>query len=108
MADSSSPKPKDFPHPLNEWIEEDVDVTVNEPVFEGGKVTIKQRIEKQSQKTIYINAPKKKLSCKDADHYFDIVDVHTYEARCRYCMNHKFLIPAFHDLVDGKIVSRQQ
>lgn len=105
MENSSSKK---FNKPLNQWVEEEIPITINEVDFDGSKVTLKQKIEMQSQKTMYFDAPRNTLSCEPQDHYYDPVDKHTYRVKCRNCMDSKFLIPAFQDLVEGKIVSRQQ
>src|SRR5690606_26738306 len=65
---------QEFPKPLNQFIEEEVEVDVVRPMLDEAnpeKKTFVRRREKFTQKTMYIDAPKKKITCPDKDHLFE-------------------------------------
>lgn len=93
---------------LNEWTEEDVEVTVHKPEFDEKtkRVTITQKKEKVKQKVYYAHSTPRKIICND--HFFLPMDPKRYIFRCRKCdyrfqgstITHKYLPDT------GKIVFR--
>jgi len=65
---------EEFDKKVGEWIEEDVEVDVVRPLIDEKnpehKTFIRQK-EKFTQKTMYIDAPKRKVMCSEADHEFE-------------------------------------
>lgn len=74
-----------FDKPLNEWVEEDVEIPVYTPVVneELGRVEITQGTKKVKQKTMYIPDTSRKTICKD--HEYISVDIHKYLFKCIHC-----------------------
>ena len=99
---------KKFPHKLDEWIDEEVDVTVVKPTIDPktGALKLKPVVEKKRQKTFYTKGVLEKLSCKDDEHYFVVKDKKRGIFKCKHCTLHRKLYPVTHDVVDGKIVDR--
>jgi hypothetical protein len=101
------PKDKEdkFDKPLDTWISEKVDVTVTKPVIdENNKVSFQEFTEQLTQKTMYSRGIKKKLSCKEEDHYWELDNPNTYDFKCRYCMKHKFAYPVTYRYEKGKLI----
>ena len=65
---------EEFDKKVGEWIEEDVEVDVVRPLIDEKnpehKTFIRQK-EKFTQRTMYIDAPKRKVMCSEADHEFE-------------------------------------
>jgi len=98
---------KKFPFKLDEWIEEDIEVTVIRPKLDrGGRLKLTPVVEKRKQRTFYTKGVVKKLSCKDDEHYFVPLDKKSGIVHCLHCTLHRKIYPVTHDLRDGKIVLR--
>lgn len=95
---------KDFPHPLNEWIEEEVVVQKNKYDKDTGKIYRTHEIEKV--KTKYFHAPPERIRCPKNDHYFVSFDPKKWLFVCKNCKTVKKVFPS-HKLADGKIVPRK-
>lgn len=97
-----------FDKPIGEWIEEEIDIPVLEPVLKGDEVVgIKHTTRKATQKTMYTHAPETKVSCADQEHDWFIPDKHDHTAHCRKCLKRKLIRAVYEKVVDGKIVDRE-
>lgn len=84
---------EEFDKPLNEWIEEDVDVKVMTPTFdpETKKVELKQEIKRVKQKTYYSDSAPTRLVC--TDHVYRCIDKGKYKFKCVKCDWHRIALP---------------
>jgi beta-N-acetylglucosaminidase len=84
-----------FDKPLNEWVEEDVEVPVLTPEFDEKKKTVKIKRENQifKQKTFYSNAPQRKVICAQGTHKFACTNKGKYIFKCVKCDFHKIAYP---------------
>jgi hypothetical protein len=99
----------DFPHKLNEWTEEPIEISTIDPVLnkKGEVVALKQgkRAVMQRVKYTQLSAPHK-VSCLDSEHYWTIPDKHIHVAYCRDCTKRQFIRAVYEKVVDGKILAR--
>ncbi len=80
---------KDHPNtPLNEFVEEDVDVTVINPVVDekNKRVSFKTDVEKAKQKVYYAHSIPRTVVC--GEHFFIPEDPKKYIFRCKNCTFH--------------------
>ena len=84
---------KDFPHPLNTFIEEEVEVATMVPrVNEKEKrVEFVKGVKKVKQKTYYADSKPVKIVC--SDHRFVCLDKGKYLFKCKKCTWHKIAYP---------------
>lgn len=84
-----------FPHELNKWIDEEVEVEAVSPDFDdnGKFIGTSSKKEKHRQKTIYVDAPPKHFMCKEGEHKFIPVNLPRYEFACEKCDYHKIFHP---------------
>jgi len=101
-------KVSDFDKPLDTWIEEEVPVTKNKVTFDPKTKTVKvnQVVEMEKQKTIYINATPRKISCPPGKHEWFCKDEHTYIFGCRNCKRTTKVYPVFWRFEDGHLISK--
>ncbi len=93
---------KDFPYPLDTFIEESVPVLKNRFNIETGKLSTTYEIEKV--KTMYIHAPKNKVRCKDNEHEWYSYDPSKWLIACKNCNIVKRIYPGSYTLKDGKLI----
>lgn len=85
---------KDHPEiPLNTFIEEDIPVQKIKFDIETKKITRVTELEKQ--RTMYIEAPFKKLRCQPGQHVFRVLDNHKYLFGCKSCKYKVRVNPAY-------------
>lgn len=94
-----------FPFPVNEFIEEEVPVKKN--TFDPKTGHISSTYQTEKVKTMYINAPKEKVRCKDNDHYWKSYNPRKWLINCKNCNIVKRIYPPAY-LKDGKIVRLQR
>lgn len=82
-----------FPHPTNQWIEEDVEVPSYEPQVneEEKRVEFNQKKQLMKQKTIYVDTKPVQVIC--GNHVFECVDKPKYLFKCTKCDWHKIAYP---------------
>lgn len=100
---------KPFPKPTNEWIEEEVELEVNTPDFDRktGKVRgFKKKKIKAKEKVYYADAPPKQTVC--GNHEYECIDKHKYIFKCKHCSYHRVAPPCTYNLVNGKLIRRDQ
>lgn len=75
-----------FPHPLNTWIEEEVDVPTFTPEVneKEGRVEFTQTTKKAKQKTYYSNSKPRKVMCSNHE-YVPEGKLGHYKFRCIHC-----------------------
>lgn len=71
---------------LNEFVEEEVDVSVVKPVVEGNKIKFEQTTEKLKQKVYYSHSPQRMVIC--GNHFFEPFDPKKYIFKCKKCDYH--------------------
>ncbi len=83
-----------FPHPLNTWIEEEVDVPTFTPkVNEGeGRIEFEQTTKKVKQKTFYSDAKPRKVICSNHE-YVPVGKKGNYKYQCIHCDWTRFALP---------------
>jgi ribosomal protein L37AE/L43A len=96
--------PKDFPHPLNEFIEEDI--PVKKIRFDANTGKISQVTELEKQKTMYIDAKPEKTRCKSGEHYFKVINTSRGIFKCTKCPFHRQVYPTSYMYIDGKLISK--
>lgn len=96
--------PKDFPHPLDTWIEEDIPVKRNKIDPDTGKVTTTTQLEKV--KTKYMNVPPVKHRCQDGEHIFRVSDPNRGIFVCTICPYARQVFPTTYEFKDGKLIHR--
>jgi hypothetical protein len=76
---------KDFPHKLNEFITEEVEIPATLPVYDDKtkKVSFQEVTQKAVQKTFYAHSVPRQAIC--TDHVFDCLDKGRYLFRCQKC-----------------------
>lgn len=74
-----------FPHPTNQWIEEEVDMPVFDPVVNEaeGRVEFNQTTKKVKQKTYYADSPARRVVC--AKHEFVCLNKPRSIFKCTKC-----------------------
>ena len=99
----------DFPHKLNEWIEEEVDVPSTETVVneKENRVEFKQNTRKATQKTIYLDSKPTRVIC--GDHHYTCIDKAKYVFKCTKCDWHKIAFPVTYKFnpETGKLIHRE-
>lgn len=70
--------------PLNQWVEETVDVKRIVPKDDGEKISFEEVTEKAKQKTMYIDVKPTKLACSFENHKFSPTGKHP-EFQCEEC-----------------------
>jgi hypothetical protein len=96
-----------FDKPIGEWISEEVDVAVIEPVIKDGKVVgVHHATKKVPQRTMYTKASESKVDCGDKQHDWYIPDRHNHVAFCRNCKKRRFIRAVYERVIDGKILNR--
>jgi hypothetical protein len=85
-----------FNKPLNQFIEEEVEITTMTPVVdqESSRVTFKMGKEKALQKTYYASSTPKMIICKD--HSYKPLDPKRYIFKCEKCDWHYKAMPVTH------------
>lgn len=75
---------------LNEWTEEEVDVTVIRPEIDekNKRVSFKTMVEKATQKVFYSHSTPRKVICAMSEHFFLPLDPHKYVFKCKKCDYH--------------------
>jgi hypothetical protein len=90
---------------LDTFHDEEIEMAVISPkVDKNGKISLEKKTKKTIQKVIYTQGITEKLSCRDSDHFFVMLDKHRYIAKCIHCTLHRKIYPVTHNIVDGKIV----
>lgn len=101
-------KQQPFDKPLNEWIEEDVDVKVMSPIYnpQTKRVEIKEDVKRVKQKTFYSDSPASRVVCNN--HFYLPFDMGKYMFKCRKCDWHRIAPPVtFQYLPDtGELIRR--
>lgn len=84
---------KKFDKPVNQWIEEDVEVKVMTPVFDPKtkNVTIKEEVKTAKQKTYYAQSKPSTIVC--SEHIYRCKDKGKYLFKCTKCSWHKIAYP---------------
>lgn len=99
----------DFPHKLNEWVEEEKEIPTFDPIVDKkGNITgVKEGIRKVSEKVMYtqLSTPQI-LSCNELQHYWFIKDRHSHIAHCKKCKKRQFIRAVYEQVRDGKILNR--
>lgn len=100
---------KEFDKPLDEWIEEEIEVPTIEPVLnKSGKVVkLKKTIRKATQKTFYSRGKSRKVLCGDHEYYS--LDKGKYLFRCKHC-DWRMIAPPINFKFDektGKLTHRE-
>lgn len=101
MADEQT-----FPHPLNEWIDREVDVPVMEGKLnsKGELVGIEQGTTKRKVKTMYSKVPPVPFSCKDGTHKWRMIDKRRHVASCGNCPKNRFLRAAYERIDENGVL----
>jgi hypothetical protein len=97
-----------FDKPLEEWIDETVEIPVIEPVLnKNNQIEYKETTKKFKQKTFYSNKTPTRMVC--GDHHFICVDKANYIFKCTKCDWHYKSHPITHrfDEKRGKLVHRK-
>lgn len=83
----------DFNKPLNEWLEEDVEVPVFEAKFDkkGNIEGIEKGTATRHIKTMYTRSDPVKMCCADRTHQWFMSDKRRHIASCRKCTKSRFL-----------------
>ena len=99
---------KDFPHPFETPIIEEKEIEVIKPVVDvdNKSVTFERVKEKYQVETTYYHTPSTDISCKNKKHDWYMKDIKKYIASCKKCMKNRFLLPTRHQILKGKICSR--
>lgn len=86
---------KKFDQPLNQWIEEEVEVPQMVPKVnqKEKRIEFEQKKVKATQKTFYASSPKKKMICAKGTHYFACINRGKYIFKCHNCDYHKIAYP---------------
>lgn len=89
MTDEQKP----FDKPLNEWIEEDVDVKVMSPTYnpQTKRVELKEDIKRVKQKTYYSDSPASRVVCNN--HHYQMINPGKYMFKCTNCDWHRIAPP---------------
>ena len=99
---------KKFPHPLNTFIEEEVQIPVMKPHVNEGKkrVEFTQEMTTATRKTMYSNNKPRVVICKD--HHFVGVDSKKCIFKCTKCNYHKIAYPVTYrfNKQTGKLIHR--
>lgn len=84
-----------FNKPLNEWIEEEVEVPSFEPIVNEKmkRVEFKQTTRKATKKTFYAKSEPRKLLCSSGEHFFYPKDRKKSIFACNRCGFHKVAYP---------------
>ena len=85
---------KDFPHPLNTFVEEEIDIPVTKPIINEKKKRVEfiQGTEKATQKTYYSDSKPKKIIC-GKNHVYECLDKGKYLFKCINCDWHHYFFP---------------
>lgn len=100
----------DFPKPLNEWVEEPVEIATIDPVLnnKGEVVGLKHGKRITTQKTMYSRlSDARRITCNDLEHDWYIPDKHSHVAHCKGCKKRKFIRAIYEKVSNGKIVDRE-
>lgn len=89
---------------IGEFVEEEIPVQSIKFDPETKSVSMVTKMEKQ--KTMYIDAPKEKIRCKDGEHVFKVVDIHRYIFSCINCRYSRQVYPSTYLFKDGKLIHR--
>ena len=84
---------KDFPHPLNTFIEEEVDMPTFTPGVDekNNRVEFKQEMKKVKQRTIYVDSKPTRLVC--SAHIYACINKGKYHFKCTKCDWHRIALP---------------
>lgn len=84
-----------FDKPLNEWVEEEVEIPSFEPVVneQAERVEFRQTTRKATRKTYYAKSEARKLLCSSGDHFFYPKDKKKSIFVCNKCSFHKIAYP---------------
>lgn len=98
----------EFPHKLDTWVEEEIDIPVIEPVLNEKQevVGIKHTTRKATQKTMYTKAVETKVSCSDGSHDYFIPDRHNHVAHCKSCKKKRLVRAVYEKVIDGHVLDR--
>jgi len=82
-----------FPHPLNTWIDEEVEVPVMTPKVneKESRVEFTQEMKKVAQKTMYVDSKQTRIVC--GSHTYACIDKGSYLFKCKKCDWHKIAFP---------------
>jgi hypothetical protein len=98
---------KDHPNiKLNEFIEETVNVKRMIPKEVNGRIEMEVKDVPTKQRTMYIDAPERKIKCKDGEHSWYLKDNRRYIYACKKCGYHKKIYPVTHKFENGCIVHK--
>lgn len=99
---------EEFPHKLDEWIDEEVEVATLEPVLNEKQevVGIKHGKRKAHQKTMYTRAPEVSVDCGKGSHDWYIPDKHVHVAFCKKCPKRRIIRAVYERVTNGKILDR--
>jgi len=95
---------KDFPHPLNEFIEEDVPVRKLHYDQDTKKVSSTVKMEKM--KTMYVDAKPEKMRCQTGQHNFKIANSSKGLFRCTKCPYYRQVYPTTYMFKKGKLIHK--
>jgi hypothetical protein len=94
-----------FPLPTNVWTEEEVPVKKTKFDPKTGKTFSSYELEKV--KTMYIDAPKEKLRCKNGDHIFECINGSKGLFKCTNCPYHRQVYPSSYMFLNGRLVNKR-
>lgn len=100
-----------FDKPVNEWIEEEVEIPSFEPRVNEAKKRVEfvQATKKATRKTYYASSPARKVICAGGQHKFRSLDIHKSLFKCRECDFHKIAYPVTYKFNQetGKLIHRK-
>ena len=87
--------PEEFDKPLNEFIEEEIEIPAFEPVVNEKmkRVEFRQTTKKATRKTFYAKSTPRKLMCAPGEHFFYPKDKKKSLFACNKCGFHKIAYP---------------
>lgn len=99
---------KEFDKPLNEWVQEEIEIATIEPVLNEKHevVGLKHGKRKAYEKTMYVNAPETSVDCGKGSHMWHIPDKHKHVAFCKKCPKRRLIRAVYERVIEGKIVDR--
>lgn len=97
-----------YPFPLDQDIQEDVEITTVDPVIKNGKVVgLNHGKRTTTQRTRYTKLSEPLVtSCSPLQHDWYIKDKHVHVAHCRNCLKRQFIRAVYERVKDGKILNR--
>jgi hypothetical protein len=97
-----------FDKPLDEWVEEEIEIPVIEPVLNKKMevVGLKHSKRKASQRTIYTQSKEERISCSKGQHNWHIPDKHDHVAHCYNCTKKRMIRAVYERVTGGKILDR--